>query len=148
MPFPKLQLMTKNSIIPSRLASCPIPTCSACMAGMMLKRGWRDKPRKSYTHTTVVTPGELTSVDMMVSPTPGLIAQMTSILNNKRYRYTTVYVDHATRLGFVYLQVDSTVETTLKGKEAYERFALSHGMIIRNYYADNGIFKAKGWIQH
>jgi len=37
VPFPKLQLMAKNGIIPSRLASCPIPTCSACMAGMMSK---------------------------------------------------------------------------------------------------------------
>ena len=74
VPFSKLQLMAKNGIIPSRLASCPIPTCSACMAGMMSKRGWCNKPRKSYTNTTVVTPGELTSVDMMVSPTPGLIA--------------------------------------------------------------------------
>ena len=148
IPFSKLQLMAKQGVIPSRLASCPIPTCSACMAGIMSKRGWRDKPRKNYSNTTVVTPGELTSVDMMVSPTPGLIAQMTSILTTKRYKYATVYVDHATRLGFVYLQADSTVETTLKGKEAYERYALSHGVIVKNYHADNGIFKAKGWVEH
>ena len=81
---------------------------------------------------------------MMSSPTPGLIAQMASLLTGKRYKHVTVFVDNATRLGCVYIQTDSTVETTLKGKEAYERFALSHGVIIKNYHADNGIFKAKG----
>ena len=39
VPFPKLQRMAKNGITPSRLASCPIPSCSACMTGMMMKRG-------------------------------------------------------------------------------------------------------------
>jgi len=38
------------------------------------------------------------------------------------------------------------VETTLKGKRAYKRFALSHGIMVRGYHADNGIFKAKGWV--
>ena len=46
----------------------------------------------------------------------------------------------------MYLQPDATVETTVKGKEAYERFALSHGVIVRGYHADNGIFRAKGWV--
>jgi len=80
----------------------------------------------------------------MVSPTPGLIAQMAGLLTRKRYRYATVYVDNASRLGYVYLQPDSSVEMTLKGKEAYERFARSHGVEIRGYHADNGIFRAKG----
>jgi hypothetical protein len=140
--------MAKNGVIPSRLASCAIPTCSACMTGMMSKRGWRDKPRKDYCKNIPLKPGEVTSVDMMVSPTPGLIAQMTSILTKKRYKYATVYVDQATRVGFVYLQPDSTVETTIKGKEAYECFALSHGITIKGYHADNGIFKAHGWVNH
>ena len=40
------------------------------------------------------------------------------------------------------------VLTTLKGKEAYERFAMSHGMIVKGYHANNRIFKAKGWINN
>ena len=41
--FKKLQIMAKEGIIPKHLASCPIPTCSAYLCGMMTKRNWRDK---------------------------------------------------------------------------------------------------------
>ena len=68
---------------------------------------------------------------------------MTSILTRKRYRYATVYVDQASRLGYMYLQSDASVETTLKGKLAYERFTKSHGVIVKGYHADNGILKQK-----
>jgi len=144
IPFSKLQIIAKNSIIPSRLANCPIPTYSACMAGMISRQSWRDKPRKNWQDQLSTIPGQVTNVDIIVSPTPSLIAQMTSILKRKRYRYATVYVDQASRLGYVYLQSDASVETTLKGKLAYKRFAKSHGVIVKGYYTDNGIFKAKG----
>jgi len=84
---------------------------------------------------------------MLVSPTPGLIAQMSSFLTKKQYRYATVYVDNYSRLGYVYLQSDSSVETTLKGKQAWEQYAVSHGAVVRSYHADNGIFKANGWVK-
>jgi len=148
IPFSKLQIMAKNGIIPPALAKCPIPACSACMVGMLSKKRTRDKPKNDYEKRKISTPGQLTSVDMMVSPTPGLIAQMASLLTRKRYKYATVYVDQASRLGYLYLQQDSSVETTLKGKEAYERYARSHGVHVKGYHADNGIFRAKGWVNH
>ena len=73
---------------------------------------------------------------------------MTSLLTKKRYRHATVYVDQASRLSYAYLQTEATVEATLKGKEACERFALSHGVIVKGYHADNGIFRAKGWVNN
>jgi len=36
--FKKLQIMAKKGIIPKHLALCLIPTCSACLCGMMTKR--------------------------------------------------------------------------------------------------------------
>ena len=72
--------MAKNGIIPSSLAKCPIPVYSVCMAGMMSKRKTRDKPKKDFVKQDVVIPGQIISVDMMVSPTLGLIVQMASLL--------------------------------------------------------------------
>ena len=132
--------------MPARLAKCKIPVCSACMAGMMTKSNWRNKPKLNHCQSIISKPGQITSVDMMVSPTPGLIAQMTSILMRKSCKCVTMCVDQATRLGHVNLQADVTVETTLKGKQDYERHASSHGITIRGHHADNGIFKAKGWV--
>ena len=86
------------------------------------------------------------SVDQLVSPTPGLIAQMTGFLTTKRYKYATIYVDQYSRYGFVYLQKTASTEVTVEGKRAFEAFAKRHGVRIENYHVDNGIFKARGWV--
>ena len=83
----------------------------------------------------------------MVSPTPGLIAQMTGKLTTKRYKYATVFVDHFYRLSYVYLQKTATVEETLESKKAFESYAASHIVQILNYHADNEIFRANDWIK-
>ena len=63
------------------------------------------------------------SVDQINSPTAGLIAQMTGFLSKQRYMVATVYVDQATRVGFIYLQKSTGAEETLQGKRAFERWA-------------------------
>jgi hypothetical protein len=58
-----------------------------------------------------------------------------------------VYVDHASRLGYVYLQKSADADETVKGKLAFEAYAESRGISIKAYHADNGIFRAKKWLQ-
>ena len=103
IPFTKLQIMAEQGILPRNLAKCNIPVCSACMGGMITRKNWRNNPRKQYKVANVTKPGERVSVDMLVSPTPGLIAQMSSFLTKKRYWYATVYLDNYSWLGYVYL---------------------------------------------
>ena len=86
-------------------------------------------------------------VSSVVSPTPGLVAQMTGKLTTKRYRYATVYADQATGYGYVHLQKTATAEETIQGKLAFEDMALRHGVTIKGYHADNGIFKARKWVE-
>jgi hypothetical protein len=83
---------------------------------------------------------DIVLVDQMVSPILGLVAQITGALTTKRYNYATVYVDQATRLGYVHLQKGAMAEETLEGKKAFEAYARSHGVSIKTYHADNGIF--------
>ena len=71
---------------------------------------------------------------------------MTGFLTTKRYKYATIYVDQYSRYGFVYLQKTASAEETVEGKRAFEAFAKRHGVRIENYHADNGIFKARGWV--
>ena len=144
--FQKLRMMARQGIIPNKFANAPIPVCTACMYGKATKKRWRDKPTKMPKELSVKQPGDKVSVDQMVSPTPGLIAQMTGILTTKRYRYATIYVDQASRLGFTYLQKTASAEETLQSKRAFEAFATNRGVKIRSYHADNGIFKANDWM--
>ncbi|KAI2494626.1 hypothetical protein MHU86_19904 [Fragilaria crotonensis] len=144
----KLQEMAKQGILPRRLSKCRVPTCSACLYAKATKRPWRNKPRKDGDDDDAkpTKPGQVVSVDQLVSPTPGLIAQMTGFLTTKRYRYATVYVDQFSRLGFIYLQKTASAEETVEGKRAFEAYSHRHGVKVENYHADNGIFKAYKWV--
>jgi hypothetical protein len=85
------------------LKNYPIPTCTACMYGKASRKKWRDKQINKVKLPIILQAGERVSVDQMVSPIPGLIAQITGILTTQRYKYATVFVDQATRMGYVHL---------------------------------------------
>ena len=91
-------------------------------------------------------PGELVSVDQLVSPTPGLIAQMTGRLTTKRYNYATVFVDHYSGYSYVHLQKSASAEETIEAKKAFEYHCSQMGVQVRAYHADNGVFRANKWV--
>jgi hypothetical protein len=126
IPFVKLQAMAKQGILPPRLSKCNIPVCSACQYAKATKKQWRSKMAKNWSHAYgPLAPGQVVSVDQLVSPSPGLIAQMVGFITKDRYRYATVYVDQASGLGYVHLQKTSTASETLEGKRAFEKYALN-----------------------
>ena len=147
--FAKLQLMAKQGAIPKHLANCEVPVCASCMYAKMGRKPWRNKPSlQAVRSTNRLKPGEVVAVDQLVSPTVGFIAQLTGVLTTQRYRYATVYVDQATRYGYVYLQKSASAEETLQSKKAFEQHASSMGVSIKGYHADNGIFRAKAWMNN
>ena len=93
------------------------------------------------------SPGDRVSVDMLQSPHPDLVAQMTGTLTRQRYNYATVYVDNYSGFGYAHLQKTQTIEETLESKQAFEMIARQNGVEVSNYHADNGIFRAHGWTQ-
>ena len=58
-----------------------------------------------------------------------------------------MFVDQASRMGFVYLQKTCSAEETIEAKRAFEQYAENRGVRVRAYHADNGIFKAKKWVE-
>ena len=59
----------------------------------------------------------------------------------------TIFVDVATGFTRVYFQVSLGSEETIRAKNAFEREALSHGVMVRNYRSDNGIFSKQSFMQ-
>ena len=147
MSFGKLEAMAKCGILPKRLVGVPTPVCAACLYGKATRKPWRDKPKLRDKHklNKATRPGHIISVDMLVSPIPGLIAQMSGWITTKRYLYASVFVDHYSGFGYVHLQKTQSAEETLEGKEAFERRAATYGVTIQHYHADNGIFASKAW---
>jgi hypothetical protein len=142
----RIQLMAKQRIIPYRLSKCPIPICTACLYGKATKRKWRHKHSDNDHEAYVPTrPGEVVSIDQMISPTPGLVAQNTGMLTTARYKVATVFIDQATDFSYVAIQKTTSAIETLKAKMMFERAASDQGITIEAYHSDNGIFKSNAW---
>jgi len=75
-----IQEMACQAILPAHLATCPILVSTACLYGKATKKLWQSKPsaEEQASRKTITTPGAIVLVDMMTSPTPGLVAQITS----------------------------------------------------------------------
>lgn len=144
----RIQMMAKLGLLPRRLAKCDIPVCSACQFGKASRRPWRQKTVQNLAKVEAATaPGHVVSVDQLVSRTPGLVAQMAGTLTKERYTCATVFVDHYSNLSYVHLQKSTSAKETLEAKTAFERFAATHGVLVKHYHADNGTFAAHEWIR-
>ena len=150
LSFTKVQEMAKQGILPSRIAKCAVLICSVCQYAKVTCHQWRTKSHKHNQDAieSPTKPGQCVSVDQLVSPTPGLIAQMMVFITKQRNKYATVYVDQYSGLTFVYLQRTVSAAETLEGKRAFEQYAQQRDVTISAYHADNGIFKAHEWVEN
>ena len=115
----------------------------------MTRRAKRTKSKTNpITSRTITAPGQCVSVDQLESSTPGLIAQLKGKPTISRYRGATIYIDHFSRLSFVYLQKQLMLEETLKRKKAFERYCEARGVTVKHYHADNGRFANSAFVNH
>jgi GAG-pre-integrase domain len=145
--FKKIRKMAERGDLPAKLAKCVEPKCAACMYGQATRTPWRTKPKANTPLMLATFPGQLVSIDQLISPTPGLVAQMKGFLTNTRYTAVTVFVDHFSNASFAYYQKSTTADESILAKEAFERWAAKHGVSVRAYLADNGIFETAAFTE-
>jgi hypothetical protein len=149
LPFTAMKRLAKKGVIPKHLAKVKDPLCPSCLMGKQHRRPWRGrgKKRKSIRRPQDNFPGANTSTDQMISPFGGLIPQVRGRLMKAKFYAATIFVDHYTDYTYVHLMKDTTGETTLEAKNAYERLLLSFGSKVLAYHADNGRFAEKLYVQ-
>jgi hypothetical protein len=125
IPFDRIQLAAKQGILPQRIANCHVPKCASCLFGKAKRRPWRTRGHAGQIGKSATRPGDVVSVDQLISKTPGLVAQSTGKLMKRRHSVATIFVDHASGLDFVYPQESTSAKDTLEAKQAFERFAFS-----------------------
>ena len=141
LSFPKLRLMARSGLIPKDLANVEPPTCPGCAYGKAHRKPWRTKgtrnlrPIKPATH-----PGQVVSVDQLISPTPGFVPTHRGKPTTTRYVGATVFVDHFTDFTYVHLMTKMDADATVDAKRAFERVCSKYGVVVRHYHADNGLF--------
>ncbi len=108
--------------------------CNDCYSASTARIHWRTKPDKLEKHAedrrTNLSPGDVISKDQPESSTLGFIGQIIGLLRKKGIVRSTIFVDHASDLSYVF-----HCEKTVKAKE---RYAMDHGVSIKHYHADNG----------
>jgi hypothetical protein len=145
----QMQELAKHGRIPPRLVACNHVKCPACIFAKQTRRAWRTKGKtKHIRRKEHNVSGAYTSVDQMESSTPGLVMQSTGNLTRARYKGATVFTDHFSNWSYVHLMQDLTLPSTLEAKLAYERAALTFGVKVQGYRADNGRFADTGWKMH
>ena len=74
LSFSVLKLLAKVGIIPKDLADVDPPLCPGCAYGKAHRKPWRYKGKKNRRKLREAkAPGEVISIDQLVSPTPGFI---------------------------------------------------------------------------
>ncbi len=109
------------------------------MFGECHKHPWKYKNQGSLSITLASDDslGAGTSVDVLVSSQGGLVPKATGILTCSRTWGAILFVDCFSHLVYVYLTQDTSLESILASKTAYEAFAASHGVKVKRYHADN-----------
>jgi hypothetical protein len=141
--FPKLKQLARNGKIPAKLANIRPPCCAGCLFGSMTKVPWHTKDQRDDDHSVFAAtkPGECVSIDHMQLTEPGFYGQAKGALTKTCYRNATIFVDHFSRLKFVYLTTSNlTSAKTIDVKQAFKRFAAKHSVQTQHYHCNNGRF--------
>ena len=83
--FEEIRELARQGELPKEFITVESPACAACMYARATRRPWRTKTRKNdvLVKDKPLNPGNCVAVDMMLSPTPGIIAQLTGRLTKR-----------------------------------------------------------------
>lgn len=148
MNLEKIKELAKQGLLPRHLAKAKGKKCAACQYGKQTRRQYRHRNQNRKIKVKKVTrPGDCVSVDQMTSSTPGFIGQMRGTwLTKRRYKVATIFVDHYSRLSYVFYTTSGSGDDAIRAKQAFERFSKQNGVTVKHYHADNGIFKDNKWV--
>ena len=123
--FHIIRLVCLAGILLRELAKVAPPLCPRCSYGKFNRRPWRQKGKSNLKKIKNVTiPGQVVSVNQLVSYTPGLIPAYQGLPTTKRYSGATIFIDNASDFTYVHFMEETTdAENTVKAAQAFERIA-------------------------
>jgi hypothetical protein len=141
-PFREQVIVPKHS----KVSSCDAPLCTACQLSKQTRRFPEIKTQVNPAPTICkanLQPGDYISVDQYVSALTGRLPHRKGKESkDDQYHGGTLFVDHAS--GYIYLrnQISLTAGETLRSKKAFEQFAASVGVTLKEFRADNVPFNS------
>ena len=119
-------------------------TCPGCTYGKAKRKAWRRKGSKNRKRIRqVISPGQVVSVDQLISPTSSLVSTHRGNPTTAQYIRGTISLDHSIDFSYVHLMIEIKGEATVTANLAFERISHQHGVKILHYHAINGLFDTK-----
>jgi hypothetical protein len=149
LPFGDIKKLAEKGVLPKRLAKVDPPLCPSCIMGKQHRKPWRGRgkrAKKSIRKPEDNFPGANTSTDQMISPFGGFVPQMKGKLTKAKFYAANIFVDHFTDYTYVHLMKDTTADSTLEAKNAYERLMNKYRHKVKKYHADNGRFAENAFV--
>ena len=107
----------------------------------MTKVPWQTKGNESGKQVFKATrPGQVVSVDQMISTQPGFVAELKGKLTVQCYKAAIIFVDHFFGLCYIHMMTNMSSIETIKAKQAFELFVA--------YHINNGHFINNAFINH
>ena len=135
-------------------ANCDVPKCSICEFSKAHRTSTKGKICSSNPSTDgnckngYLRPGSGVSVDHFESRLKGRTYTSFGKSTSDKYIGGCIFVDLASGYIHVKHQLGFSSSETIRAKQNFEKFAFDHNVIIEDYLADNGVFKAKAFIRH
>jgi hypothetical protein len=133
---------------------CIIPRCEVCEFAKGRRKPTGGKKSTAHPHSTGalkdshLRAGSSVSVDHFESRLKGRTYTSYGKTTSDQYVGGCIFVDHMSGYIHVEHQLGFSSTETIRAKQNYEQLALGNGVIITDYLADNGIFKANAFVQH
>ena len=143
----------RHPMLPTKVksvSSCAPPLCATCQLAKQGRRGagssqeFKLEDRDMLLKRDNLFPGDCVSIDQYASTVLGRLAHTRGKeKETEKLNGGTIFVDHAT--GFIFLknQVSLRSGETIQAKQAFEHFAMNHGVKIRQFRADNQPFSSQ-----
>ena len=87
-------------------------------------------------------------MDQLESAQTGMIPQSLGNKITDRFVGATVFVENFSRFVYVHYMTSLSSNQTVEAKLAFERLSAGHGVVVKNYRADNGRFSDNAFTKH
>jgi hypothetical protein len=126
--------------------------CAACNLSKQIRKSEETIENKlniekdGSLRKETLQPGACISTDQYVSHVPGRLEHTYGKENTEeRYIGGTLFIDEASQFIYIQNQVSLGATETIRAKHKFERLAQRHGIKVKSYRGDNGVYKTKAF---
>lgn len=147
MHFHKLQDLARQGRLPKTILGCDPPICQSCQFGKAYKQQSASPATAHPIDSGNLKPGDKVSVDQLESTTPGFVGIYKRKHTTAKYHAASVYVDHK-QIHIPQMPLLHMCTKAVKCKQQFEQLAVTHGIIIKAYRADNSIMACHKYVHN